>query len=247
MPSLADIKPIGWRARIGVIAPPSNTVNEAEFARMAPDGVTFHFTRSPLHADPAADDFKTMLADVDRAMGDLASAKVDLAAYACTAGSMACPADRLLGKMREVGGVDAVSTAGAILDALAALGVTRIAMASPYTDETNAHERAFLERHGLSVVAMAGLGLNTSLDGIQKISRVAPADVYDHARSVDRPEAEALLICCTDFNTLDVIEPMEKELGKPVLSSNTATFWASLRAAGIDDRLESYGALLRKC
>lgn len=245
MQALSDIKPIGWRARIGVIAPPSNTVNEAEFARMAPDGVTFHFTRSPLHADPAADDFKTMMADVDNAMRDLASAKVTLSTYACTAGSMACPADRLLGKMREVGHVDAVSTAGAILEALTALGVTRIAMASPYTEETNDHEKEFLERHGIGVVAMAGLGLNTSLEGIQKISRVAPPDVYEHVRAVDRPEAEAVLICCTDFNTLDVIEPLEKELGKPVVSSNTATFWASLRAAGIDDRIEGYGTLLR--
>jgi len=245
--NLADIAPIGWRARIGVIAPPSNTVNEAEFARMAPDGVTFHFTRSPLHADPAADDFRSMLDDVGRAMGDLAAAQVSLATYACTAGSMACPSDRLLGKMREVGRVDAVSTAGAILDALAALGAARIAMASPYTDATNAHEKEFLERNGIAVVAMAGLGLNTSLAGIQKISRVPPAAVYEHARAVDRPEAEAVLICCTDFNTLDAIEPLEQALGKPVLSSNTATFWASLRAAGIDDRIEGYGTLLRKC
>ena len=246
MQAIETLRPIGWRARVGVIVPPSNTVNEAEFNRMAPPGISFHFTRSPLHKNPAADDFREMMDDLEHALGDLAACKVDLATYACTAGSMACPADRLLGKMREVARVEAVSTAGAIVAAFGALGVARIAMATPYTDETNAHESRYLADHGIEVVASAGLGLNTSLDMIQKISRVPPPEVFAHARAVDRPEAEALLICCTDFNTVDVIEPLERALGKPVISSNTATFWASLRAAGIDDRLEGYGRLLRE-
>jgi arylmalonate decarboxylase len=244
MGDLATARPIGWRARIGVIVPPSNTVNEAEFNRMAPAGVSFHATRSPLHAHPEEDDFKAMLSDVTRAMNDLAACRVDVATYACTAGSMACPTDRLIGTMRRTGPDKAVSTAEAIVAALNALRVRRIAMATPYTDATNEHEKAFLERRGFTVVAMAGLGLNTSLVNIQKISRVPPAEVYAHARRADRAEAEALLICCTDFNTLDVIEPLETALNKPVVSSNTATFWASLRAAGVTDKIPGYGRLL---
>ena len=244
--SLDRVKPDGWRARIGVIVPPSNTVNETEFNRLKPDGVTFHFTRSPLHPDPAADGFAEMMRDLDRACGDLATCAVDLVAYGCTSGSMACPADRLLGKMREASGADAVSTAGAILVALNALGVTRIAMATPYTDETNAHEAEFLEEHGIEVVAASGLGLNASLEKIQRISRVPPKTVFDHALAVDRPEAEALLICCTDFNTIDAIEPLEEALGKPVVTSNAATLWASLRALGIEDRIAGCGRLLRE-
>ena len=244
--SLDQVRAGGWRARIGVIVPPSNTVNETEFNRLKPDGVTFHFTRSPLHPDPAADDFAEMMRDLDRAGGDLSTCAVDLVAYGCTSGSMACPADRLLGKLREVSGADAVSTADAIVAALNALGVTRIAMATPYTDETNAHEAEFLERHGIDVVAAAGLGLNVTLEKIQQISRVAPRAVFEHALAADRPEAEALLICCTDFNTVDAIEPLEKTLGKPVVTSNAATLWAALRALGIDDRIEGCGRLLRE-
>ena len=162
--SLDRVRAGGWRARIGVIVPPSNTVNETEFNRLKPDGVTFHFTRSPLHADPAADDFAEMMRDLDRACGDLAACAVDLVAYGCTSGSMACPADRLLGKLREASGAEAVSTADAIVAALNALGVARIAMATPYTDATNAHEAEFLERHGIEVVAASGLGLNASFE-----------------------------------------------------------------------------------
>ena len=242
--SLDQLRPDGWRARIGVIVPTSNTVNETEFNRLKPDGVTFHFTRSPLHPDPAADDFAEMMRDVDRACGDLAACAVDLVAYGCTSGSMACPAGRLLGRMRDASGVEGISTAGAILAALNALGARRIAMATPYTDETNAHEVHYLEEHGIEVVAASGLGLNASLETIQQISRVVPRAVFDHASAVDRPEAEALLICCTDFNTVDAIEPLEEALGKPVVTSNAATLWASLRALGIDDRIEGCGRLL---
>lgn len=243
--ALQHTKPIGWRSKIGVIVPPSNTVNEAEFNRFAPEGVSFHFTRSPLHSDPAADDFAEMLGDVTNAMKNLSACKVDYATYACTAGSMACPSDRLLGTMTEIGGVPSNSTAQAIVAALNALGATSVVMASPYTQETNEHEAHYLANHGIEVLATTGLNLNTSLENIQKISRVPPPDVFEHASSIDRPEAEALLICCTDFNTFDSIEPLESELGKPVVSSNSATLWHSLRNAQITDRIDGLGTLLR--
>ena len=245
MSALSKLRPIGERAKIGVIIPPSNTVNEAEFNRFAPAGVSFHFTRSPLHADPAADDFQQMLSDVKLAMADLEACRVDYATYACTAGSMACPSGRLLRTMSETGNIDSSSTAQAIIAALSVLGVNKISMASPYTNDTNTHEAHYLEDHGIQVLVTAGLGLNTSLTNIQKISRVPPAEVFTHAKSVDNADAEALLICCTDFNTFDAIEPLEAELGKPVISSNTATLWHSLRSAGIDDRIEGLGTLMR--
>ena len=71
MTSLEKIRPIGWRSKIGVIVPASNTVNEAEFHKAAPDGVSFHFTRSPLHSDPAKDNFERMVNDLTKAMHDL--------------------------------------------------------------------------------------------------------------------------------------------------------------------------------
>lgn len=246
MQKTAADKSAGWRARIGVIVPVSNTMNEVEFNRMAPEGVTIHCTREPLHKNPGADDFRAMLEDAAKSAEALAACKVDVIAYGCTANSMACPADRLLGTMEKAGRTRSVTTAGAILAALKALGVRRIAMATPYTQATNDHEVEFLHEHGIEVVANAGLGLNVDLAGIQKISRVPPDQVIAHARSVDRKEAEAVLICCTDFGALPVVETLENELGKPVLTSNTATFWAALRAAGVNDKIEGCGRLLAR-
>ena len=118
MDGLKNAKPIGWRARIGVIVPPSNTGNEAEFNRLKPDGVTYPFTRSPIHGDPAADGFVGLMNDVEIACDDMVRCNVDVIAYGCTSGSMAAPAEVLIGKMKEVGKVDALSTAGSILKAL---------------------------------------------------------------------------------------------------------------------------------
>ncbi|MDA1326445.1 MAG: decarboxylase, partial [Proteobacteria bacterium] len=63
------------------------------------------------------------------------------------------------------------------------------------------------------------------------------------AKSADRADAKALLICCTDFGTADVVQTLEDELGKPVITSNTATFWAALRGAGIERPIKGYGRL----
>lgn len=236
--------PAGRTVRIGTIVPVSNTTNEVEFNRFRPDGVTVHFTRVPLESDPAADDFRGMLDAAGDAAEGLAAAGADVITYGCTSGSMACPADRLIGALEDRSGKPALSTAGAIIDVLKTLGVTRIAMATPYVEATNEKERAFVERHGVEVTAIRGLGLGGSLEKIQQISRVPPDEVYAHARSADTPDADALLICCTDFATADVVQPLEDDLGKPVITSNTASFWAALRRAGVDKKVAGYGRLL---
>jgi arylmalonate decarboxylase len=239
-----NTQPAHWGTRIGTIVPVSNTTNEVEFNRFKPDGVTVHFTRVPLDGDPAADNFQTMLDAAGRASKELAAAGADVIAYGCTSCSMACPSDRLLGAMEEASEKPALSTAGAILDALQAMGLKRIAMATPYTDATNEKERGFIERHGIEVSAIKGLGLGGTLEKIQKISRIPPAEIYAHAKSVDSPDADALLICCTDFGSAEVVEPLEEELGKPVITSNTATFWAALKRAGVGQKVTGYGRLL---
>ena len=241
--ALSD-RPASWRARIGTIIPVSNTTNEIEFNRMKPDGVTVHFTRVPLESNPAADDFENLLNEAGQAAKELTAAGADVIGYGCTSGSMACPADRLIGAMEQAAGKPVFSTAGAILDALTALGVRRVAMATPYIDATNDKEKAYIERHGFGVTRIAGLGLGGSLEKIQQISRVSPSDVFKHARSVDSDDADALLICCTDLGTADILQSLENDLGKPVVSSNSASFWAALRRSKIDDRIEGYGRLL---
>ena len=238
----------GARARLGLIVPPTNTVNEAEWQRMLPDGVTLHSARMPLHADTTSPEGKrTLHDDIRRYAGDLAKASPDVIAYGCTAGSMVTPITALTDFMREVTGIASVATAPSLVLAARAFGATKVAVATPYHDALNEHERHFLAECGIGVVAMAGLGIGAG--GPQeyvRIARVPASDVYNHVRAVDRPGAQMIIVSCTDFATLEILPRLERELGKPVVSSNLATFWQALRAAGMADRIEGHGRLLQE-
>ena len=237
-----------WRGKIGLIVPPTNTVNEAEWQIMAPEGVTIHTTRMALHMESTSEAGKAALyADIDKAVGDLVLAEPDVIAYGCTAGSMINPPQALPDYMSKAANIPCVTTAASILQALRALGVFRIAMASPYHDALNEHEVAFLASNGIETVHAAGLGIGAAgLADYPRIAKTPKQDILDHLRGADRPRAQALFVACTDFPVMTMINQLEDELGKPVITSNQATFWAAMRAAGLKDRPQGYGRLLRE-
>lgn len=234
------------RAKLGLIVPPTNTVNEAEWSRLVPQGVTFHTMRMKLHADTQSETGKAgLLRDLAAAMADLSQARVDVIAYACTAGSLTHPPEQLPEAMQRQSRIKSITTAAAIIRALRHLGVTRLAIATPYHDALNDHERLFLEQCGVETTRLRGLGIGAGgpAEYVQ-IAETPLAVVADLARSVISKEAEALLLSCTDFPTLPLIAELEAEFGVPVISSNTATLWAALRDAGIDDSIAEAGRLL---
>jgi maleate cis-trans isomerase len=246
MPRTDDYRPYGFRAKLGLIVPPTNTVNEAEWARMTPEGVTVHVARMPLHADTTSESGrKALYADVKLATTELAKASPDVIAYACTAGSMVTPLDTLTRYMEEVSGVPAVATAPALVYACRELGATQIALATPYHDALNEHEAQFLAANGIATVRVRGLGIGAG--GPQeyvRIARVPKDQVFEHCRAADAPDAQCMVVSCTDFAAMEAIPRLEAALGKPVVSSNLATFWRALRTAGIEDRISGFGTLL---
>lgn len=239
--------PYGYRARIGLIVPPTNTVNEAEWARLMPAGVTMHVARMPLHAQGDDDaGWRALREDLARAAGDLAQARVDVIAYGCTAGSLTDPPTRIADYIKSLTGIAGLSTAQALIEALRALDVQRCAVATPYQEPVNAHEKAFLERHGFAVLHIGGLGIGIgAARSEERIVDVPMARVEAHVRACDRPAAQAMLVSCTDLPTLPILAGLEMALDKPVVTSNTATLWAALRRAGVADDIESGGRLFR--
>ena len=237
----------GTRAKLGLIVPPTNTVNEAEWQKMVPDNITVHVTRMPLHADTTSDEGKKALFDdIRKATLDLAEAGLNVIAYGCTAGSMVHPANNLSKFMQGMVNIPCVTTAESILTALDDLDVKKISVATPYHRALNQHEEEFLSLNGFEVVQISGLNIGQS--GIHEYIEIArtPLDVVkSHIKSVDCCEAEAILISCTDFPSLSLIPNLEEELGKPIISSNQATFWAALRKAGVQDSFEDFGRLLK--
>jgi maleate isomerase/arylmalonate decarboxylase len=237
----------GWRARIGLIVPPTNTANEAEWSLMLPDGVTLHTTRMPLHLhveEPLTDD-DPLARDLIGASALLAQAGVSAIAYGCTAGSMIEPLDQLPALIERTTGIPGTTTAKALVDALHAIDAKRIVMISPYGETLQAREVAFLERQGFTVVSSRGLGIGEGgAHEYTQIRTLGPSVVVALARAAMVSDADAMLIACTDFGTLPVVDTLEADLGIPIVTSNQAQLWATLHAASVHEPLAGWGRLL---
>jgi maleate isomerase len=244
----------GWRARIGIIIPSVNTTFEPESYRLAPEGVTYHFARMNL-GDLSVEGLVEMGKYAQEKGKELAAAGVDLIVFGCTSGSFAKGKghdEKIVRDLEASTGVPALATSTALLQAFQELEITRLAICSPYSDDLNAREKEFFEAHGLKVTAMAGLGFvkktpSFPLAGrpVSHVGLQEPSVAYKMARIVDGPEAQAVLISCTNFRSLEVIEKLERDLRKPVLSSIQATLWAALKKISIDDPLPGAGSLFR--
>jgi arylmalonate decarboxylase len=105
-------------------------------------------------------------------------------------------------------------------------------------------ELEFLAHAGFEVVASRSLGLGASEEERRYIGRVPTEALHRLASSVNRPEAEAVFVTCTQLPTLPMIERLEVEFGKPVITSNQATLWRCLRHIGFTGRIKGYGRLL---
>ena len=247
MKAVAMYSPYGWKAKIGLIVPSTNTIMEPEFWRLAPAGITIHTSRALLLGQATGESYFKMAAAVDGAAEELATAEVDLVAYGCTSGSIICPLDKLVRNMSQKTGKAAIATAGAVVAALRALKIERVAVGTPYIDFVNESEKKFLEEYGFHVTSMKGLDLGHTQEERRSINRVPPQAMIRLARMIDHPQAQAIFISCTALATLDVIAEIEEELGKPVITSNQSTFWACLRMLRLPTAVSGYGRLLESC
>jgi maleate isomerase len=76
--------------------------------------------------------------------------------------------------------------------------------------------------------------------------KVMPDFIKEFALSIDRPDAEAIFISCGALMSIDVVDKIEEMVRKPIIVSNQAMIWETLRLAGIKDVIDGYGSLLRK-
>src|SRR5262252_5614790 len=140
--------------RVGLIIPSVNTTTEPEFAWIAPPRISFHAARVFMDVTtPEA--LRAMNAEVRRAAELLATLSPDVVAYACTAGSFVDGPDAtaaLVAEMHEIARCPVVATSAAMVAALRRLGVTRMALATPYPQEVTECERRFFIASGFDVV-----------------------------------------------------------------------------------------------
>ena len=234
----------GDKARIGLIIPSSNVTIEPEFNTMVPPDYSVHSTRL-LYQYDARDmegNLKEMARGTEEAARLLATAGVSAIAYGCTTGSLVGGAgwdERIIQRIRDATSISTTTTATAVIRVFRELGLKKVAVASPYSEAQNKMEQDFFEAHGITVTAIKGLDIHR-----ENLRRLPPEAAYQLALEVNSPEAEAIFLSCTNFKTVTVISQLEKELAKPIFSSNTATMWDVLRILKYSGKLEGFGRLL---
>lgn len=163
--------------------------------------------------------------------GRLAEHRLQSVIWACTSGSFVYGPDGArdqIDQLASVAGVPASSTSAAFVDALAHLGITRVAVAASYPQEVATLFVDYLAAAGVEVVAMGSADIDTAAE----VGHLSPEQVVELAVSRDHPEAQTLLVPDTAMRTLAVIPELEYRLGKPVLTANQVTVWQALRLAG---------------
>jgi maleate cis-trans isomerase len=237
----------GRRARIGLVVPSSNTTSEPEIGRLLPDGVDAYATRV-LQREETEDAARetagvlAMRAELGRAVDELATLQPVAVGFASTAASFLNGAvdDRETCSVLSFRARCPVVTASrSVVLALRALGVRRVALATPYPAGITDWAVSFLAEEGLDTVSAVDLGLVGSLAR----GRLPVGAAENLALRADVPAAEAVLVVGTNWRTLEALPGLERRLGKPVLSSNGATGWALLRRADVTDRLPALGRL----
>jgi maleate isomerase len=226
--------------RVGLLLPSSNTTMEPDFYRMAPEGVTVHSARMTLRS-VTVERLEEMSGEATKAAELLATAGVGVIVFGCTSGSLLKGVEwerSLVSRIRDETGIPTVSTAGAVVEGLKSLGVHRVSVATPYTEDINLLEKRFLEAHGFVVEAIQGLGLVDNLE----IAAVSPERVMELVGEV-AGDSDGVFISCTNLPVVSLISGLEAGLGRPLVASNQASMWAVLRALrhrGVD----GYGKLL---
>src|SRR5665811_2617487 len=194
----------GWRCRIGLVYPA--VVAETlltEFFRIVPDGVTMAMTQLSigiLHED----DIMRAASEMDRAIGYLAERHVDciVAAGAPIIRRLGAGSDTdLIERAERETGIPTTTSQTAALDAFKALGVGRIAVASPYHEDQDERVRSFLETSGLEVATIDGMRKD-----VAEIHNISLGDAYHHAKRTyfRDPTAEAIYVPCGHFTVPDV-------------------------------------------
>ena len=234
----------GWRARIGLLVPAVNNTMEREIWSLVPQGVTVSTARIVCEREGTADTLRDMEFEGKAACERVITAEPNVVLFGCTSASFyqgAAWNAQYQKELTTLAGVPAVTTSGAMTEALQRNNVRKVDVVTPYVETTNERLRRYLESEGIEV---NNLGTFDMLDMFDH-ARIQPSDVYQKVKETVTDEADAVFVACTQVRALEMIDLLEKDLGKPVFSANQASFWKVFDILGIDPGLNGHGDLMR--
>jgi len=236
-----DRRPVRWR--IGLVLLATDHTTERDFARICPrEGLGIHVNRIANENPTTPGNLRKMQPRLTAGAAlILPGEPLDAICYSCTSASAVIGDAAVAAAVREAKpGVPVVTPTGAARAGLKALGAARIAILTPYLPETGAPITAYFQRHGFEIANQVNLGLADD----RKMARVTLPTIIAAAVETFTADADALFISCTALRAAEVAEEIERRIGKPVVTSNQASAWQTLRQAGIDAPITGHGRLL---
>ena len=236
-------EPIIPRARLGFIIPTSNRMVEPQVQRYMPPGVVPHFTRIGMtnkHKAP----LEQLIPRIAAAAEMLRESKTDAIILQCTGTSMSGGLDGekvVIEAMEKATGRPASTAAASLTSAFTALRAKKLVFVSETKQPDHEKKLRYLREAGYDIVADKAVGLA----GSDEYCTMPPQLWFDTTLALKREDADAYFISCANIHSIDAIEDLEKVLNKPVVTSNQAAIWKSLRLAGIYDAVPGLGLLLR--
>ncbi len=225
------------KARIGVLVPFTNTNLEADMNLMLCPDMSVHFQRMggyDVDEIPGSDQMAGLGAsDISHDLQMIAGARPDIVLYGCTSATLTHGPefDETLSRdIAKQSGARTFTAAGSLVMALQTLDVTQVGFSSPYVGEINLQAMDFLSLNGITTVKCADVGRELGNYGQGELT---PDEVFDLACEADHPQAQAIVLSCTELRAVEVVERIEKALGKPVITSNQAMMFASLKALNV--------------
>ena len=209
--------------KVGLMVPANNTTMQAELLGWLPAGSQCHTLKIPrgpgLLTQESLPAYKQAAVELSAQFGP---GGIDVLAYGCTAAGfiLGPEGDRdIAQQLHQSTGAPVVTTARAMMVALAGLGAKRISLLTPYADEVNQRLRAFLASEGIEVIHFYSF----EAPDTAALGRITEAEVEREARRLCRPDVDALFIACSQLPTLKVVQQLQQEGQLPVLSSIQVT------------------------
>lgn len=236
--------------KIGVLVPFTNVNLEPDMAALCPIGCTMHAARLggyDVDEVPGSDQMAGLGAsDIGDVLRLISGVRPTAVLYGCTSATLTHGAvfdADLAARIKAASGAVSITAAGALMRALRALGATRIGFASPYLGEINAQAADFLASGGIETVRSHDIGRALSNYGQGELT---PDKVTDLALAADHPDAQAIVLSCTDMRSVEAITRVEAALGKPVVTSNQAMIFALMQDLGLARGAHHPGALFER-
>jgi len=218
---------------------------ETEFWRIAPEGVSVHTARIAGGREGTPEELRNMENASKHAAAEVAMVEPDVVVYGCTSGSFfEGPVwnKKICDQLTAITNAPTVTTAGAMVASLMAGGHKKVDVVTPYVEVTNERLKQFAKAHGVDVVKLGTFDMLDMFDH----AKILREDIYAKVKEITTPDSDAVFVACTQLRALEVLDMLERDLGKPVYSAVQASAWQAYAAMTVDPGIMNCGSLLRK-